>query len=49
MLVGHRIGILMFKNYIGCVPNVIHNLFTTNASIHDYIITSSYDNIIEAN
>ena len=26
----------MFKNYIGYVPNVVHNLFTTNASIHDY-------------
>ena len=26
----------MFKNYLGFVPNVVHNLFTTNASIHDY-------------
>ena len=36
MLEVHKIGILMFKNYIGYVPNHIHNLFTTNASIHDY-------------
>ena len=36
LLVVHRIGILMFKNYLGYVPNVVHNLFTTNASIHDY-------------
>ena len=36
LLVVHRIGKLMFKNYIGYVPNVVHNLFTTNASIHDY-------------
>ena len=26
----------MFKHYIGYVPNVVHDLFTTNASIHDY-------------
>ena len=26
----------MFKNYLGYVPNAVHNLFTTNASIHDY-------------
>ena len=36
LLVVHRIGIFMFKKYIEYVPNVIHNLFTTNASIHDY-------------
>ena len=36
LLVVHRIGILIFKNYLGYVPNVVHNLFTTNASIHDY-------------
>ena len=36
LLVVHRIGILMFKKYIGYVTNVIHNLFATNASIHDY-------------
>ena len=35
LLVIQKIGILMFKNYIGYVPNVAHNLFTTNASIHD--------------
>ena len=26
----------MFKNYLRYVPNAVHNLFTTNASIHDY-------------
>ena len=36
LLVVHRIGILIFKNYLGYVPNVVHNLFTTNASIRDY-------------
>ena len=36
LLVAHRIGILMFKIYIGYVPNVVHNLLTINASIHDY-------------
>ena len=36
LLVVHRIGILMFKNYLGYVPNVVHSLFTTNAFIHDY-------------
>ena len=36
LLVNQKIRILMFKNYIGYVPNVVHNLFTTNASIHDY-------------
>ena len=35
LLVVHRIDILIFKNYIGYVPNVVHNLFTTNDSIHD--------------
>ena len=36
LLVVHRIGILAFINYIGYVPYVAHNFFTTNASIHDY-------------
>ena len=35
-IVFHRIGILMFKNYIRYVQNVMHNPFTTNTSIHDY-------------
>ena len=44
LLVVHRIGILMFKNYLGYVPNVVHSLFTTNASIHDYntVISTNY-------
>ena len=32
----------MFKNYIGYVPNVVHNLFTTNVSIHDYNIRNKH-------
>ena len=36
LVVVHRVGIFMFKNYIGYVKNVIHNLFITNASIHYY-------------
>ena len=34
LLVVHRIGILMFKNYLGYVPNVVHSLFTTNACLY---------------
>ena len=36
-LVIHRIGILMFKNHVECVPSVIKYLFATNSSGHNYM------------
>ena len=35
-LVVHRIGMQMFKNNLGFLPNAVGNLFTANATIHSY-------------
>ena len=35
-LVVHRIGIQMFKNNVGFLPNAVENLFTANATVHNY-------------
>ena len=35
-LVVHRIGIQMFKNNVGFLPNAVENLFTVNATVHNY-------------
>ena len=35
-LVVHRIGIQVFKNSIGFLPNAVENLFTSNATVHNY-------------
>ena len=34
-LVVHRIGIQMFKNNVGFLPNAVENLFTANATVHN--------------
>ena len=35
-IVVHRIGIQMFKNNVGFLPNAVENLFTANATVHNY-------------
>ena len=35
-LVVYRIGMQMFKNNLGFLPNAVGNLFTANATIHNY-------------
>ena len=32
----HRIGIQMFKNNVGFLPNAVENLCTANATVHNY-------------
>ena len=32
----HKIGIQMFKNNVGFLPNAVENLFTANATVHTY-------------
>ena len=36
-LVVHRIGIQMFKNNLGFLPDAIENLFIANPTVHSYI------------
>ena len=36
-LVVHRIGMQMFKNILGFLPNAVRNLFTANATINSLL------------
>ena len=38
----HRIGIQMFKNNVGFLPNAGENVFTANATVHNYNIRNRH-------